>query len=446
MSDPTRRGGADRGNPGQDERPLFRDDPPRAGDDDMPTRAHATHQPPADAGPHPTAVLPGGGRPGPFPPLRRPVGEPDRRPAAAAPDDRPGAYPPQPPLHDPARARGVPPGGAPPARHPGGAIPVPPPRRRRRFGRRRVLILLLVLLIALPAGLYLFADSRLNRVEAFPASSTRPAATPGQDWLIVGSDSREGLSKEERKDLATGSTGGQRADTMMLLHIPDSGGGPTLVSLPRDSYVEIPGRGMNRLNAAFAFGGAKLLTRTVEELTDIRVDHYAEIGFGGLFNIVNAVGGVEMCIDKARKDPKAALDIEAGCQQLDGGQALGVARSRESTRGDLDRVNAQRELIGAIFDKATSPSTLINPWRSVKLALSGSDALTVHDGDHLHHLARLAWAMRSLNSDGTTTTVPIGREFSAGGAYVIGWDEDRAEALFGALREDRQVPKSARMD
>jgi LCP family protein required for cell wall assembly len=301
-----------------------------------------------------------------------------------------------------------------------------------------------VLFLVLPMCLYFWGDSKLARISAFPAASSRPAATPGSDWLIVGSDSRAGLSAAQRAKLRTGRAGGQRTDTMMLLHIPDSGGGPTLVSLPRDSYVPIPGHGSNRLNAAFAFGGPQLLVQTVESLTNIRIDHYAEIGFGGLFDLVNAVGGVHMCIDQAKKDPKAGLDIAKGCQNLNGAQALGIARSRASTRGDLDRVGNQRQLITALMHKVTSPLTLLNPFRMWSVAGKGVGALSVDNGDHLLDLVHLAWAAKKL---GTTTTVPIGAEFTQPGVgAVITWDKAKADAMFTALRQDEQVPKSAQMN
>ena len=405
----------------------------------------------------PTVVVPPAGS-RPFPPVARhdpgapygrmPAVTPPQHPQHARPQHaRRDAYPPQPP---PA-ARAAVPAAAPrtplrrptnEARPPVGPV-LPTKRKRRGIGWKKPVEIAAVLFLVLPLMLYFWADSRLERIDAFPAANTRPATTPGSDWLIVGSDSREGLSAKQRAKLRTGRATGQRTDTMMLLHIPDSGGGPTLVSLPRDSYVPIPGHSPNRLNAAFALGGPQLLIQTVEDVTNIRIDHYAEIGFGGLFDLVNAVGGVNMCIDEARKDPKAGLDIKKGCQNLNGAEALGVARSRASTRGDLDRVSNQRELISSLMDKVTSPATLLNPFRLWSVATKGVGALAVDDGDHVIDLVRLAWAAKGLGG-GTTTTVPIGREYNAPGVgSVIEWDETRSRALFEALRQDRQVPKSA---
>ena len=332
-------------------------------------------------------------------------------------------------------------GGTGVATEPGYASPWETPittggRPRRRVGRiiGLVLIGLLVLLIV---G-YFILDARLNRIVELAHSGDRPAATPGQDWLLVGSDSREGLSAGERRRLSTGSAGGQRTDTMMLLHIPSGGGKATLVSLPRDSYVPIPGHGRNKLNAAYAFGGPRLLVQTVESVTGIRIDHYMEIGFGGFVGVVDAVGGVHLCVKESIDDPKAGLDIRAGCQDLDGGEALGYVRTRATARADLDRVQRQREFLGAVLDKSASPGTLLNPFRSVPLAFSATDAVAVDNGTHLFDLARLGLAMRG---DPITLTVPIaGTPTLSGVGSVVEWDRPNALRLFNALQDDQQVP------
>jgi LCP family protein required for cell wall assembly len=321
----------------------------------------------------------------------------------------------------------------------------PPPQfsvrpRRRRWGR--IVVVVVALLLVLLLALFFFMDSRLNRVDALVDYAGRPAVTPGTDWLVVGSDSREGLTEQQRKQLATGDASGQRTDTMMLLHIPRGGGKPTLVSLPRDSFVPIPGHGSNKLNAAYAFGGPKLLVRTVEQVTGIRIDHYMEIGFASFATAVDAVGGVRICVDHAMRDPKAGLNIKGGCQVLDSREALGYVRTRASPLGDLDRVKRQRQFLGALTDKAVSPGVLLNPFKSIPLALRGTDSLTVANGDHLWQLVRFLFAMRSVSGgDGVATTVPIGSAGSEPGAgSVLHWDRTKALALFNALKADRPVP------
>jgi LCP family protein required for cell wall assembly len=311
--------------------------------------------------------------------------------------------------------------------------------RRGRWGRR--IGVALAILLALLLGLLIFIDTRMQRVDALADYPGRPAATPGADWLIVGSDSRQGLSAEQRRELATGQAAGRRTDTMMLLHIPRGTGAPTLVSLPRDSYVPIPGRGRNKLNAAYAFGGPKLLAQTVEQVTGIRIDHYMEVGFDGFAATVNAVGGVRICVDQAMRDPNAGLNLRAGCQVLNSRDALGYVRTRASARGDLDRVQRQQEFLGALIDKATSPGVLLNPFRSVPLALNGTDAVAVDNGDHIWHLLRFPFAMRAVSGgDGVATTVPVaGTETVPGAGSVVRWDRAKALALFEALKQDRPV-------
>lgn len=299
----------------------------------------------------------------------------------------------------------------------------------------------LIVVLALAVGGYALLDARLARVPALADYPERPEVTPGQDWLIVGSDSRETLSEEERERLGTGFAEGRRTDTMMLLHIPAGDGVPVLVSLPRDSYVPIPGRGRGKLNAAYASGGPALLVQTVETVTGIRIDHYVEVGFGGFASIVDAVGGVELCPKEPMQDPMAGLNIPAGCQNLPSDQALAYVRTRKGGQGDLDRVARQREFLSALIDKATSPGVLLNPLRSVPLARKGAEAVEVAEGDRLHHLASLAWAMRDVSGGkGITTTVPVASTPTLEGVgSVVRWDRERALALFNALAADQPV-------
>jgi LCP family protein required for cell wall assembly len=339
-------------------------------------------------------------------------------------------------------------GEAPAPTRPGQAPPPRPApvvrRRRRRWLRPRTFVLLLVLLfLATPVLLVLMAYSRIEKVDALSDYDGRPAATPGRDYLIVGSDSREGLDRDQRRRLATGRTEGQRTDTIMLLHVPRSGG-PVLVSLPRDSYVEIPGRGSNKLNAAYAFGGPQLLVRTVEQATGIRIDDYVEIGFGGFVSITDAIGGVELCPERAMDDRRAGIDLQAGCQEMDGPTALGYVRARYSDpRGDLGRVERQREFVSAVTKEIASAGTLLNPLTFGRVALAGGDALTVDESTGPIDLGRLALAMRSIGGDDAVrTTVPIeGTGNRDGAGSVVLWDEAGAAQLFELLRRDRPVPQ-----
>ncbi|WP_414710571.1 LCP family protein [Pseudonocardia sp.] len=335
---------------------------------------------------------------------------------------------------------------APPRRPPASWAPAPPPRQGGgarpasplRWGRRLRALLVVLAVLVLGSGIYV--DTQLTRAAALADYTGRPDSD-GTNWLIVGSDSRADLTEQQEATLSTGNAAGQRTDTVMLLHTGSSG--TTLVSLPRDSLLSIPGHGKNKLNSAYSFGGPKLLTRTVEQATGLRIDHYAEIGFDGFVNVVDAVGGVDMCIPEAMKDPKAGLNIKAGCQRLDGQNALGYVRTRATPRADLDRVQHQREFLSALMKQVVSPATLVNPFRMVGLVRAMPGAITVDSGDHVWNLVWLALAMHELSgSDGVTTTVPIGGLGTVNGSSVVRWDAARAKQLFSALAKDEPAPKS----
>ncbi|WP_433563965.1 LCP family protein [Nocardia sp. CA-151230] len=319
-----------------------------------------------------------------------------------------------------------------------------PPRgsrpRRKRHWFRWILSLLLVLLL-LPIAAAIYVDTHLTRIDALANYSGRIGDTPGTNWLLVGSDSRSGLSKGQEQELSTGDSSdveGERTDTVILVHIPKSGR-PTLVSLPRDSYVSIPGVGKDKLNASFASGGASLLVKTVEGATGVHIDHYVQIGFGGFANVVDAVGGIQMCLDAPMKDPLAGIDLPAGCQTLNGPEALGFVRSRATPRADLDRMLNQRKFLSALLKKAASPATLANPFRSWPLVRDLTSALKVDKGAHIWDLASLG---NALNSDPITTTVPVGGfEDVAGSGNVLLWDKTKASAFFDALAKDQQIPQ-----
>ncbi len=319
-------------------------------------------------------------------------------------------------------------------RYPG----APPPRKRRNWvGRVIGLLVLLFILVLIFVPLY--AWSKITKVDAMP-DGERPPETPGMTYLLVGSDSREGLSAEEKRRLGTGSTAGRRTDTIMLLHVPDSDGPPVLVSIPRDSYVPIPGHGKNKINAAFAFGGPKLLTKTVEDVSGLRMDAYVEIGFGGFVSVIDSVGGIKMCLPKAMKDKDAHINLPAGCQKLNGVNALGYVRARKSDpKGDLGRVERQREMVGAVGKEAVSWKTVVNPFRYYRVATSGASALSVDQDTGPIDLFRFARGMQSVaGGNGVTLTVPVAdSNFSTKNGSAVKWDTDKALALFEALKNDR---------
>lgn len=323
--------------------------------------------------------------------------------------------------------------GADYAVHPGQSRRTRSPRRRPqvRLPRLRLKGIVLVLVIALVAAMAL-VDVRLTRVETFSELQNRPAGTLASNWLLVGSDSRAGLTDEEAAALSTGNADvGQRTDTIMIAHIPLVGK-PKLVSIPRDSFVSIPGNDKNKINAAFALGGPPLLIDTVEKNTGIHIDHYAEIGFGGFAGIVDAIGGVEMCPAEAIDDPLAGLNIQAGCQKFDGASALGYVRTRATAMGDLDRVQRQREFMAALMGRIKSPAVWLNPYRWLRLMVAGTNAIAVGDGDHVWHLSWLV--LRSLfGVDSLTVPTSGAAEIDYAGDVLL-WDEQAAPALFEELK------------
>ncbi|WP_367322481.1 LCP family protein [Streptomyces sp. HUAS ZL42] len=323
------------------------------------------------------------------------------------------------------------------------------PTRRRRIAR--LLVMLLCALLLAGGGTYAWADFELDRAVDLGDVGDRPPQGKGTTYLIVGSDSRDGLSEEAKKDLHAGGGGGGRTDSMMLLHT--GAHGTTMVSLPRDSWVTLPSyldpdtgkwhrREKNKLNAAYSLGGARLLVRTVELNTGIRIDHYAEIGFGGFVGVVNAVGGVDMCVDRNVRDKKSGLDLTKGCHTLDGAQALAFVRQRhQEAQGDLGRSRNQQKFLAALAHKAAAPGTALNPFRTYPLLDAALNTLVVDKDTDLRTLVSLFRAMRSVSSgDGRQLNVPVatlGVDTSRGSA--VKWDAAKAKKLFTELRNDRPV-------
>ncbi|WP_226924789.1 LCP family protein [Georgenia satyanarayanai] len=310
------------------------------------------------------------------------------RPAGAqraTPSQRPAAYAPR--TTTPAEAA-TPPRQPQPQRGPAAS---PAPRKRRRRGRwvAAVVVVLLVLVLAWPVGLLWWANGRISHVSALSGA----ANTPGTTYLLAGSDSRADGAADD-------ATEGQRSDTIMLLHKPESG--PTaLVSLPRDTYTDIPGRGAAKLNAAYSYGGPELLVETVEGLTGLTVDHYVEIGMAGVRDVVDAVGGVELCLDYDVDDWRSDLVWEAGCHPADGATALAFSRMRYSDPdGDIGRTARQRQLVSSIISEVATPSTVLDPRGHVELIDSALSAIVVDDDTGIIDLARMGLAFRSASGSG----------------------------------------------
>ncbi|MCX4448805.1 LCP family protein [Streptomyces sp. NPDC087866] len=321
--------------------------------------------------------------------------------------------------------------------------PAPNWRRRIKIGA----LVLVVALLGVSVGTYFWADSKLNRAVDLSKVIERPEAGKGTNYLIVGSDSREGMTSEDKKRLHTGSAEGKRTDSMMILHTGDNG--PTLVSLPRDSNVEIPsfvgsesgkkypGTGKTtKLNATYATDGPELLVRTVEFNTGLRIDHYVEIGFGGFAKIVDAIGGVELDIPKAFKDKYSGADFPAGKQTLNGQEALAFVRTRHAFTSDLDRTKNQQKFLAALASQTATFSTIINPFKLYPTMGAGLDTLIVDKDMSLWSLGKMFFAMKGVTGgDGTSMNIPIAGNVGSN----LAWDKAKVKQLVEQLKNDEKV-------
>ncbi|OEV05458.1 transcriptional regulator [Streptomyces oceani] len=325
-------------------------------------------------------------------------------------------------------------------------------RPRPNWGRRVkwTLLTLVLVLLVWSVGTYFWADSKLQREVDLSIVQDRPESGEGTNYLIVGSDSRKGMSAEDKERLNTGSAGGEtaRTDSMMILHVGDNGN--TMVSLPRDSWVtipsftgsesgkEYPSPGPTKLNAAYSQDGPALLTRTIEHNTGLKIDHYAEIGFGGFAKIVDAVGGVEMDIPRDIKDKDSGADFEKGKQTLNGEEALAYVRNRKEAGSDLERTKNQQKFLSALANQTATPGTIINPFRLYPTMSAGMDTLIVDKDMSLWNLAEMFWAMKGITGgEGTSMNMPLSPEQAPQGS--LKWDMTRVKELMSQLNADDKV-------
>ncbi|PBC83926.1 transcriptional attenuator, LytR family [Streptomyces sp. KS_16] len=324
------------------------------------------------------------------------------------------------------------------------------PRRRRI---RRTAILLVTVLLSGSLGSYVWADTQLNREVDLSKIADRMPEGKGTNYLIVGSDSRVGLSDRAKKDLHTGGSAdaGRRTDSMILLHT--GAHGTTMVSLPRDSWVTIPpyirpdtGKhyraAKNKLNAAFSFGGPDLLVQTIERNTGVHIDHYTEIGFAGFVGIVDAIGGVPICLDRAVRDKKSGANLKKGCQTLDGRTALAFVRQRhQEAQGDLGRSQNQQKFLAALARKAAEPDILLDPAKVYPTMSAGLGTLIVDEDTGLTNLTSLFKAMKGVTAgDGKRLNVPVSNlNLRTPKGSAVQWNEAKAKELFTELNDDRPV-------
>jgi LCP family protein required for cell wall assembly len=310
----------------------------------------------------------------------------------------------------------------------------------------------------------------IHHINPFCHSCSRPPAGASGDLniLIVGSDSRAGLSKSEQKQLHVGHDPGKRSDTMILLHIPAGGGKAVMVSLPRDSYVTIPAHKsggqdvpaqMNKLNAAYSLGGAKLTIETVEANTGVRIDHYIEINFLGFVKMVDALGGVNICSAQAIHDPVhysaanggyigSGLELPAGTSHLDGDTALEYVRAREfdPALGDLGRIQRQQKFMAAMMKKAESTGVLLDLPKLYSFLKATASSLTTDSGFGTSQMFRLARSLHSMSPKNLDLlTVPLSNTAYATpvGSAVL-WDPVLSKRLFTDFTDDKPITNVVR--
>jgi LCP family protein required for cell wall assembly len=248
-------------------------------------------------------------------------------------------------------------------------------------------------------------------------SKSAQAAGRDENILLVGDDHRPaGASAAELAQLGTTQDGGgSNTDTMMILHIPADGNSATVISLPRDSWVSIPGHGKDKLNAAFALGGgangdpaggARLLIQTVQNLTGLTINHWVRVSLLGFYNIAQALGPIQVCLNHAVNDPYSQADFPAGVSTLNAHQALAFVRQRHGLpRGDLDRVVRQQYFLSVEAHKFLSAGTLLNPAKLSRVLDAVSSSLETDPG--LNFLT-LAAQLRGLTGGKIhSATIPI---------------------------------------
>jgi len=297
----------------------------------------------------------------------------------------------------------------------------------------------------------------INKIDVFSGIDKRPEKkSTAMNYLLVGSDTREGLSKTELKALRVGSVAtaaGKRSDTMLLVHISKARDKAVMISIPRDTFALIPEHtsksgklipaAYSKINSSFNWGGAPLLIQTIEEMTELKIDHYIEINFAGFARIVDSIGGVEVCTKKDINDPKSHLILEAGVHTLNGIESLKYVRTREfDGLGDLGRMQRQQAFMSAVLRKATSAGVLLNPITMASFINSSLSAVTTDSELKNSDLIALAKQIKSLSTSSVRTlTVPLSNlnYYSNGVTSAVLWDPVLAPQLWTRLREDQAV-------
>ncbi|MFF4411340.1 LCP family protein [Streptosporangium sp. NPDC001559] len=328
------------------------------------------------------------------------------------------------------------------------------PRRERKpargaRSRRRGLVLagaLSCLVLGGSGTTWAFTNYVGSQIKSVDAGVPGSQATGAMNILVVGVDKRDNLTRKQQNQLKLGRESGQRTDTMMVLHLSEDHTRVTVVSLPRDTWTTIPGQGMRKINAAYQLGGPKLAVRTVQNVTGLTINHYVEINVLGFIQVVDSLGGVDVCTPVAIDDPKTGLQLQAGNYSLDGAKALSYARTRATARSDLDRIDRQQQVISALLQRALSGGTLTNPVRLSAFVNSTLGTLSVDDALR-KDLLGLAEQLKNVSTDDVSfATVPLADvdyKTPTGESAVL-WDKEAAAELFRRIAADDPLTKPAK--
>ncbi len=284
-----------------------------------------------------------------------------------------------------------------------------------------------------------YISSHLRRVNA----DTSQAGPSGPvNILLAGVDVRAGLTERQKRILHVGNATGQNSDTLMVVHVTAGHRHISVVSLPRDSWVRIPGHGMNKINAAFGLGGPPLMVKTVEAATGMTINDFVEVNFLGFVKIIDALGGVDICLPYAVNDPYSGLHMAAGMHHVNGIRALQFARDRHSfATSDLARIADQQQLLSSVLSEAISSGTLTNPVKFSRFLAAATAATKV---DQSFNVTGLADELRFIRPGAVSfTTVPLANtNYQApNGELAVLWNHAKAAALFARVKSDRPVAR-----
>jgi len=264
--------------------------------------------------------------------------------------------------------------------------------------------------------------------------------TDVRNVLLVGTDSRQGLTDEQLLRLGTDDDGSNLTDTIMLFRLDPKADRASVLSFPRDLLVTYCDGSRGRINATFLnggdtpFGGPGCLVRTIQDLTGIPIDHYVQVDFAGFIDAVDAVGGVTFYVEEPITDRFAGLDVDAGCVTFDGAKALGFVRARH-TDNDFGRIARQQRFLRELVAESTSIKTLTNPARIVSLVNAVAGSITTDDQLSTGDMVELAYSFRELSNDGLDTHTVPGQPGLWGDAEVVFLDEAESSRLFADFRE-----------